>query len=148
MNLSKYVKRTEIHTIKVNFLYNRDIHFLGGLTIKEYLLSIVKLPLVLYVIKNLKLREKDQMTEKSFKQISNYLSSMTFTVKGLYDFNEAQVARGGISIGEINNNFSSKREENIYLIGELLDIDGECGGYNLRFAITSGIMSALHLSEK
>ena len=148
MNLSKYVKRIEIHTIKVNFLYNRDIHFLGGLTIKEYLLSIVKLPLVLYVIKNLKLREKDQMTEKSFKQISNYLSSMTFTVKGLYDFNEAQVARGGISIEEINKNFSSKREENIYLIGELLDIDGECGGYNLRFAITSGIMSALHLSEK
>lgn len=139
MNLSKYIKRSEIYTIKVNFIYNREVHFNDEKTIKEYLLSIVKLPLAMYVIKNIKLRENDQLDEKTFNKINNYLSSVTFNVKGLYPINEAQVARGGISIDEINKNFSSKREEKIFFMGEMLDIDGECGGYNLRFAITSGI---------
>ena len=110
MNLSKYVKRSEIYTIKVNFMYNRVAHFNQEKTIKEYLLSIVKLPLVSYVIKNLKLKENEPLDEKAYSKINSYLSSVVFGVKGLYPIDEAQVARGGISINEINKNFYSRRE--------------------------------------
>ena len=145
MNLSKYIKRSEIHTIKVDFMHNREAHFNKEKTVKEYLLSIVKLPLAIYVIKNLKLRDNELLNEKTFNKINTYLSNLTFNVKGLYPINEAQVAKGGINSSEINKNFSSRREENIYFMGEMLDIDAECGGYNLRFAITSGIVVALTL---
>ena len=67
------------------------------------------------------------------------LGSLIFTVDGLYDFDNAQVTNGGISLYEINDNFMSKREPNIYFIGEMLDVDGICGGFNLRFAITCAI---------
>ncbi len=60
-----------------------------------------------------------------------------FQVTGTLDFSRAQVMRGGVDIGDINDDFSLKSWPNYYIIGEALDVDGDCGGYNLHFAFTS-----------
>lgn len=55
-------------------------------------------------------------------------------------FNKAQVCSGGVSLNDINpNDFSSNKIDNLYIIGEMLDVDGICGGYNLSFAFLSGM---------
>jgi len=58
-------------------------------------------------------------------------------IQGLYGMEFAQVCHGGISLQELNADFSLVRFPGLYAIGEMLDIDGVCGGYNLFFAFAS-----------
>ncbi len=63
-----------------------------------------------------------------------------FQVKGLASFEQAQVTAGGIPLSEVElRTMQSKRQEGLYLSGELLNINGDCGGYNLHWAFLSGL---------
>lgn len=58
------------------------------------------------------------------------------------DFSMAQSAAGGVDTREVDPfTMESKRCKGIYLAGELLDIDGKCGGYNLQFAFATGMIA-------
>lgn len=57
-----------------------------------------------------------------------------------YEMEFAQVACGGINISELNSNLSLKKDNNIYAGGEVVDVDGICGGYNLMFAFCSSLV--------
>lgn len=62
-------------------------------------------------------------------------------------FENAQVCAGGIDLSELDDNLQSRLQKNIYMCGEMLDVDGKCGGYNLQWAWTSGYIAgkgALH----
>ena len=56
-----------------------------------------------------------------------------------YGFNNSQVSKGGIDIGSLNDDLSLKSDKNIYFMGEVIDVDGVCGGYNLFFAFLSAV---------
>lgn len=56
-------------------------------------------------------------------------------------YQQSQVTTGGISLGDIKDDFSFTKDEDIYVVGELLDVDGRCGGYNLQFAFMSGCIA-------
>ena len=56
-------------------------------------------------------------------------------------FENAQVCCGGVPLGEVNENFRSRRRDDIYIVGELLDCDGICGGYNLQWAWATGAIA-------
>lgn len=57
-------------------------------------------------------------------------------------FNEAVVAAGGVDIDEIDcTTMESRQISNVYITGELLDIDGNSGGYNLQFAWSTGAIA-------
>ena len=71
------------------------------------------------------------------------LKDFRFKFKSLYDFNDSQITVGGIALDNLNEYFLSKKEKNIYFLGEMLDVDGPCGGYNLMWAIAS----ALYVSD-
>ena len=60
-------------------------------------------------------------------------------ITGVYDFEFAQVSKGGIDISELNDNLSLKKDNNIYAGGEIVDFDGLCGGYNLMLAFSSAL---------
>ena len=57
-------------------------------------------------------------------------------------FDYAQVTKGGIPAVELDENLQSKLSPNLYLIGEAVDVDGDCGGYNLQWAFASGMHAA------
>ncbi len=59
------------------------------------------------------------------------------TVTGTLGFPRAQVTRGGIPLSETDEHFMSLKRSNLYFAGEILNADGECGGYNLQWAFTS-----------
>ena len=80
--------------------------------------------------------------------VDNFLRKYKFEIVGTRKDGET-VACGGVSLGEINSkNFESKLNKNLYIIGEVLDIDGFCGGYNLQYCWSSGYLSANSINDK
>ena len=78
------------------------------------------------------------------KAISNNIDDIVYAVKHLrfdildtLDFKNGQVTAGGISVSELSENLESKVHKNLFFIGEIVDCDGICGGYNLHFAFAS-----------
>lgn len=63
---------------------------------------------------------------------------LPFTITGSHSFDSAQVCRGGVSMQEVDCQLQSLRSTGLYLVGELLHVDGRCGGYNLQWAWASG----------
>lgn len=70
------------------------------------------------------------------------LKQFKVKIVGTKDFNNAQVASGGVDTNEVNPfTMESKICKNLYIVGEVLDVDGDCGGYNLGFAWISGLIA-------
>ncbi len=84
----------------------------------------------------------------SATDIAYAIKNFKLSVLGSLDFNYAQVTRGGIKTDKIDSTYQSKLVENLYIIGEALNVDGDCGGYNLTFAFISGIISARSIKKK
>lgn len=75
---------------------------------------------------------------KAIKDLENFnLHNYTFSPAGNFGFTKAEVTKGGIDTKEINENFESKLQKNLYFIGEVLNITGELGGYNFQWAFSS-----------
>ena len=74
-------------------------------------------------------------------QLFASLKHLEFTFDKSYGFDYSQVSIGGVLVSEVNGSLMSKHENNVFIIGELLDIDGPCGGYNLTWAFASAIKS-------
>ncbi len=70
--------------------------------------------------------------------IAHTMKALTYHVTGTRPFSDAQTSSGGIGSDEITDDLESKICPGIYFTGEMLDIDGPCGGYNLQWAWTSG----------
>lgn len=85
--------------------------------------------------KDSKLKEIDKkLLEKTFKKFK-------LSIIDTKSYLEAQVCSGGIPLSEINiNTMESLKQKGLYILGELLDVDGDCGGYNLGFAWLSAIL--------
>lgn len=82
----------------------------------------------------------ENLTQAEKRNLSRILKDFRLDILGTNDFIKAQVCSGGVRLDEINvNTFESKKEKNLYLIGEMLDVDGDCGGYNLSFCWISGM---------
>jgi len=75
------------------------------------------------------------------------LFAIPFQITGTNGFEQAQVTRGGVPLYEINpDTMESKIIPGLYITGELLDIDGMCGGYNLHFAWATGMLAGAAVS--
>ena len=71
------------------------------------------------------------------KEAAARVKRFTLPVCGNLGFDNAQVTRGGIPLSELTQNLESKLQKNLFIIGEMLDVTGECGGYNLHWAFSS-----------
>ncbi len=85
--------------------------------------------------KNLKGIKKNKLLET--------LAWTPLTIIGHDGFDKAMITRGGINLKEINpSSMESKNISNLYFAGEIVDLDGPCGGYNLQWAFSSGYLAA------
>lgn len=92
-------------------------------------------------IKNMSLKASS-LTNKQIKVIINNLKNFRLKIISTNGFNNAQVTAGGILTKEFyRNTLESKLNKNIYAAGEVLDVFGDCGGYNLHFAWATGLMA-------
>lgn len=134
----------------VDKLYSR-YYMLEDFSLEEYLMGIVDKNFIHYIIDYLNLDKNTAMNMISmadFQKIIEILLKSKFKVIGTTGFKNSQVTRGGVDLSEVNNwDYSSKKFKNLYIIGEALNIDGDCGGYNLHFAFASGYRLGKMLSE-
>ena len=80
--------------------------------------------------------------KKDKEKIAESLVELKVNIIGTNSFDKSQVCSGGISLKEIDiNTMESKLVNGLYIIGELLDCDGDCGGYNLTWAWITGIIA-------
>ena len=92
----------------------------------------------LFILKMIQMNKVSKYNEKEIKSLAFSLKNLKFHYESTYDFKDSQVSIGGISYSNLNiTSLESLLEKNIYFIGEILDSDGLCGGYNLMFAFAS-----------
>lgn len=88
-----------------------------------------------------------KLNKREIYKIIDVLKSWTFEVTGYNTWQQAQVTAGGIETKDFNNKtLESKKIKNLYVAGEILDIDGDCGGFNLQWAWSSGFAAGYYAS--
>lgn len=168
-NLSNYIARglydNKEETIKINFLpflpsttkeeyltwLEERNSLVKNRTIKELLEGFLDPKLVDIILKQTKIsiNTKYNDLKKEYKyELINNLTSFSVHVIGTNSYEQAQVCSGGVPLSQIDpNTMQSKFTKNLYLVGEILDVDGDCGGYNLSFAWISGMIAGVAIKE-
>ena len=89
------------------------------------------------------------LSKREIESIAYCIQNLKVKVTNYRDYEFAQVCTGGIPLSAIDaNTFESRLVKHIYFAGEILDVDGICGGYNLHFAWASGYMAAKAIVER
>ena len=80
------------------------------------------------------------ISAKELNILCRQIADRRFVCEKTGDFKKAQVTAGGVRLSAVDpHTFACKDQPGLYLIGEALDVDGDCGGYNLQFAWASGM---------
>ncbi|MDD3123336.1 MAG: NAD(P)/FAD-dependent oxidoreductase [Candidatus Izemoplasmatales bacterium] len=116
------------------------------------LIGLINKRLISAVLKEAKIAKQNtlvkDLSQVQLDTIISLLFSWQFKVSGSKGFEDAQVTAGGIDISEINElTMESKIEKGLFFSGEVIDIDGLCGGYNLQWAWSSGYVAGLNASK-
>ena len=84
-----------------------------------------------------------QITGEERRRLGRWLKGVEFTITGTHDFNEAVITQGGVSLAEVNpKTMESRLVNGLYIVGELLDLDADTGGYNLQIAFSTAHAAA------
>ena len=93
------------------------------------------------VIRKMKMGRTMKMkniSESMVLSIFDYYRNYKLKLKESYGFAQSQVTSGGVSLGDIRDDMTVNGHSGLFVVGELLDVDGRCGGDNLQWAFTSG----------
>lgn len=152
INLAKEIKVL----VKINFIpwvdsINTFINFIDNQynknkkDIMSLLEGILNYKLVSVLLKEIGVNIDttfNDLTSNDLEKIYKQLSQFELEIIGSQDYDKAQVCSGGVSLLEVDmNTMQSKLVDNLYFTGEILDVDGDCGGYNLAFAWVSGMIA-------
>ncbi|MBC2852009.1 NAD(P)/FAD-dependent oxidoreductase [Cetobacterium sp. 8H] len=157
---SRYVQSEtslEINYIGLEYeVFNKDIiesiNEDGKKTIKKYLLKY-SLPerFVKKILKISEIQEDIKLSELSKikrEELAKMLTSNKMEISKVGNFEMAMVTKGGVSLEEVNSKtMESKKVKGLYFAGEILDIDGDTGGYNIQGACSMGVLAAKSMTK-
>ncbi len=115
-----------------------------GRTVEEFLLGILHKKISLMLLKEYELKPSDKVCgeiNKMLRRLCAGMKNFVVTPESVNPFEQAQVCRGGVLFDELDDTMQSVYQNNLYICGEMVDIDGKCGGYNLQWAWTSGYIA-------
>lgn len=112
----------------------------------DLLLGFLPNKMIDYILKTLDISKDvyyEDLSNDKKQELTKILKEMEFNITSYNEFDFSQVCSGGVSLREINPlTMESIFVKNLYIIGELLDVNGDCGGYNLTFAFLTGILTS------
>ena len=151
--------------VEINFLNNLDIYneedFIRifndrnkkvvGRNISELLDGVLNYKLINLILKISKISRDSKWNDISYdkkKDLGRNLCKLRLRVISTNGYDSAQVCSGGVRLSKINPyTMESLIVDGLYIVGELLDVDGECGGFNLGFAWISGYLAGKSLGD-
>jgi predicted Rossmann fold flavoprotein len=87
-------------------------------------------------------KKSNQLTRQEIERLVRLIKELKMKISDTNSFENAQVSAGGINTKEIDaSSMESKLSKNLYFAGEIIDVDGTCGGYNLQWAWSSGYIA-------
>ena len=115
-------------------------------SLDELFTGIINKRIGMSILKSLNMvplsRKVESLTSEEKDNIVSTLKGWKFKPKGVSKWENAQVTAGGIDIREFNmKTMESKKEKGLFACGEVLDVDGDCGGFNLHWAWSSGYLA-------
>lgn len=147
LELKLFDKSSEEFT---NYLLKR-FSYMPTKTIELGLIGLINKKLIIPILKEIHL-DKNKLVKELSKQdvdkLAHILTDWRFKVIGDKGWGQAQTTAGGILTQDINpETLESKKVKGLYFCGEILDVDGDCGGYNLQWAWSSGYVAGLNASK-
>ena len=157
-NLSRYasiaINKNKKVKISINFMpfTEKPKEFIKNLnrntykkTINELLEGFLNYKLIDIILKKAKIKRNiplNTLTENEINKLIQNITNFELNITETHNMDHAQVCIGGIPLTEINSEtLESLKIKNLYFTGEIIDIDGDCGGYNLSWAWISGIIA-------
>lgn len=146
--------------VEINFLPSLEESFYNWFTsrneripnhtIEELLESILSYKLMYVIFKKAGIEKEtywQDLTEEKKKELATMIEHFSLEIVDSQGFDRCQVATGGIPLTEVNpSTMESNIVKGLYIVGELLDVDGMCGGFNLAFASISGYLAGRGIS--
>lgn len=113
-------------------------------TMEEFLYGMLHKKMIGMLLKENKIEAGMPVRKMKKEKLIQLLSSfkkLCVQVEATNPFENAQVCSGGVDLEEVSVNLESKLQKNLFFAGEILDVDGKCGGYNLQWAWSSGYVA-------
>ncbi len=112
-----------------------------------WLEGFVHKKLIKYIIDSCKIiktkHKAKELNKKDIMSLVYFMKNMKIEIADTKGFDTAEVSAGGVDVSQINKKtMQSNLQNKLYFIGEVLDVDGQCGGYNLHWAWASGFVCA------
>ena len=122
---------------------------LGDLPLGDYVRGILPDKLNYCILSRLSKDEEFASADFETKKRLYFAQIKAFrvTVMGHEGYDHAQCTRGGVALSEISDNMESKLCPGLFFAGEMVDVDGDCGGYNLQWAFSSGKVAGSSAGE-
>ncbi len=122
----------------------RELLLQEGRTVEEFFTGLLHKKLMLYLIRTAGLKpgeRMDQADPAKVERVYELCRRWRLSVNGSNSFEQAQACAGGIPLSEVTDDLESVFAPGLYFAGEILDVDGRCGGYNLHWAWCSGSLA-------
>lgn len=155
---------TNIRDLEIDFMpdYNYNDVFsllrqrktlLADIALEDFLVGIFHKRLGQALIKKIGVaslsRKALSLTNDEIRLLSSVIKGLKLNITGTLSWNNAQVTHGGAMTNQFNTDtMESKLIKGLYACGEILDIDGDCGGYNLQWAWSSGYIAGASAAER
>lgn len=138
----------ELEALKL-LLQKKKVQF-ENRSLDAYLSGFLNKKLGMYFAKKLGLSlqalMKDIKNEQLY-QLANLCKNWKLSIIDINSYEQAQVTAGGLCFSQIDEDLQSKLHKGLYFAGEILDVDGNCGGYNLQWAWSSGYVAGYSASN-
>lgn len=85
-----------------------------------------------------------EISTERLRKLAGELTAFTYTVKAVRGYDFCQVTGGGVSLSELDEHMQAVTIPGLYVTGEMLDVIGKCGGYNLQWAFSTGMIAGSH----
>lgn len=119
-------------------------------TLEDFMCGLSNKKLCQLAIKQAGKKTGDFIKDLSFEELSEVvfkLKKIVFHIVDTKGYATAQVTAGGVAIEEVDESLQSKLAKGLYFAGEIIDIDGICGGYNLQWAFASGYIAGCNAAN-
>ncbi|MBO4904627.1 MAG: aminoacetone oxidase family FAD-binding enzyme [Lachnospiraceae bacterium] len=134
----------EIDMDEIFLFLKKRAEDLADRTIEEFFIGLLAKPLGICICKRCMLamnQKVSSLDERSIDAHCRAVKRFETNVNGSGGFEDAQVASGGVDLAQLNDKLESRIVPGLYFAGEMIDVNGDCGGYNLQWAASSAIVA-------